>query len=58
MNGLQSLLPICSSKLKLEFQTKKAGTLLIYYNSDLVLFRLKVCVKMELQFINSMIATF
>lgn len=58
MNGLQSLLPICSNKFKLEFQTKKAGTLLLYYSSDLVLFRLKVCVKMELQFINSMIATF
>lgn len=58
MNGLQSLLPICSNKLQLEFQTKKAGTLLLYYSSDLVLFRLKVCVKMELQFINSMIATF
>lgn len=23
MNGLQSLLPICSNKLKLEFQTEK-----------------------------------
>lgn len=34
MNGLQSLLPICSNKLKLELQTKKAGTLLLYYSSD------------------------